>query len=177
MKSKLTILLLPLTCWLAAYPALAQTTTPIPGLDSPNVSHREKAVDQVIDQSVLARIALEDPDEGIRRKAIEKITDQALLAKIALEENGDKIHTDNIEDYEQRSQGEMTAEVLRSDAIARLKDQGLLAKIAVEDEDDYCRGKAIKNITDRSLLLKLVVDKRVPVESRHHAFSNYLIAA
>jgi hypothetical protein len=101
---------------------------------------REGAIDNLVDQAILAKIALEAQDSTPQnplevpwkaleynacRAAFAKLTNHAFIAKIALEDKDSFI---------------------REHAVLKLEDQTLLTKIAVEDKDGDVRDAATMHL-------------------------------
>jgi hypothetical protein len=79
------------------------------------------AIRKLVDQNLLARVAVESTDFNLRIAAVQTISDQGLLAKFALESEDSYI---------------------RKTAVNKLLDYALLAKIAVTDKDLHVRSAA-----------------------------------
>jgi hypothetical protein len=89
----------------------------------------------VIDQVVLAEMAIKDWHPDVRAAAIENLADQTLLAKLAVKGGDD---------------------LVRIAAIKNLTDQVVLANIAANDcANSSVRAAAVKNLTDQTLLAKI----------------------
>jgi hypothetical protein len=95
------------------------------------------ALSQIVDQAVLAKIAMDGKDRDVREAAIDKLTNQALIAKGLYQEP----------DF-----------FLRMAYVGVLTDETLLARIAVGDKDSTVRGTAIWRLSDKNLLAKIAVD-------------------
>jgi len=103
------------------------------GKHESNTIIREKALNELTNQSIIAMIAIEDGNLYIRKKALEKITDQISLAKVIM-----------------KSQD---AEIIDS-AWVRLQDQEILKNLADTVTAAGVRIRAIYKILDDNFLLK-----------------------
>jgi hypothetical protein len=121
-------------CLLIAMFALVEGCKP--NVNSPDPKERIRALKNLTDQAVLARMAIEDKDESVRVAAFAKLTDQAALAKIAIEDKD---------------------ESARVAAFAKLTDQAVLAKMAIENDDKSVRIAAIAKLTDQAVLFKIAI--------------------
>jgi hypothetical protein len=105
---------------------------------------REKAVQKLTDQRLLADVALannsEYPDTLVGEAAVARLTDQALLAEVAVSYRGK---------YPPGRVGEA--------AFARLEDQGLLIGLAEGPYAERIRRFATSKVTDQSLLARLAL--------------------
>lgn len=101
---------------------------------SPVPEARVGAVRNLVDQTVIAKIAVEDKVASVRFAAVEKLADQALLGRIVVDD----------QDW-----------TVRDCAAAKVKDQALLENIAVKDSVFYVRLAAVKKLTDQILLAKI----------------------
>lgn len=114
-----------------------------PSLDSSNWRQRVKAVNNLTDPLMLAKIALESEHASMRTAAIkhEKLTDQKVFAQIAL-------YDDSI--------------YFRKEALKRIIDQSVLAKIALEDQKSYIREEATRKLTDQQALERIALEDQKP---------------
>ena len=108
-------------------------------LTSTNPDVRIKALRDIMDQNVLATVALEDENARVRLAAVEKLNDQNLLGRVAMESADGSV---------------------RHAAVQRLVDQSLLAKIATESQHPSLRISATKRLTDQNVLARVVRENR-----------------
>lgn len=105
-------------------------------LNSKDWKQRYNALENVTDQTVLAKVALKDYDWRIREKAIEKLTDQNVLTQIAINDDDWKV---------------------AFEATKKVSNQQLAKKIYIEKQGNYenvCSA-AIENIYDQNILIDL----------------------
>jgi hypothetical protein len=118
------------------------------------------AVEKLVDQKALAKVALENMDGKVRKAAVDRLTDQPMLAKVALEDGpcgrAGKFrfscqHYDNDPSH-----------TVRVAAIEKLNDQMVLAKVALVDEVHGFYGhpeKEIPTINDGLAAIKRITDQ------------------
>jgi hypothetical protein len=105
-----------------------------PALKSENWERREKAVNKLTDQSVLADVAKNDRNGYVRLVAVKKLTDQSVLADVAK----------NDED-----------EYVRDVALGKLTDQSVLADIAQYEENWDVKKLAADKLSDVDLSMRI----------------------
>lgn len=97
-----------------------------------------EAVPQIIDQDILADIAIKQSiSTGCRKIIIDKLTNQKVLTEIAIKENDSG---------------------LRERAAKRITDQDILKILVLEDDSWHVRNAALSGITDQYFLTRLVMD-------------------
>jgi len=99
------------------------------------------AIDKLIDQRIIAYVAISDKEYDVINKAINKLTDQRIITDLAI----------NAKKY-----------FVRKLAIRKVTDQKVLYTIALNDKYLFCRGEAIVKLTDQksiSKVLKMPINK------------------
>jgi hypothetical protein len=134
-------------------------------INSSNHNERLRALVNISDQALLARLAVEDAD--LCSVAVYKLTDQDALAKVALEGK-----TETVRSFAASKLTDQTLlhsvvsnsgqRFVRVDAAKKLKDQDFLAKLAMEDRDPLVRRAAVSVLTNQGVLAKLAMEDEDP---------------
>jgi hypothetical protein len=98
-----------------------------------NTQIREKAIDELSDQQIIAMFAIEEVNDELRKKAFAKLTDQGSLANVILKSKDSE---------------------LVDSAWVRLNDQGILMSLADSVTAAVVRLRAIYKINNDDFLLK-----------------------
>jgi hypothetical protein len=121
---------------------------------------REKAVEKLTDQPVLAEVALKDSSAKVRLAAVNKITSQDVLKKVALTDAdigicglavGRISDPDVLKDF--ALQHEKYA--VREAAVEKIKDDNILKEVALKDRNRDVRLAAVNNIGDQKILCEI----------------------
>ncbi len=127
------------------------------------MDQRKAAVEKIMDQNLLAKVALLS-DEEISLAAIEKISDQKILADIIIQKKYKLFSKPMIERItDQQALADIAFKACDSasgrSAIEKLSDQSILANLTIEkDLPEEMRMTAISKISDQQLLTKLITD-------------------
>jgi len=113
------------------------------------MDQRKAAVEKIMDQNLLAKVALLS-DEEISLAAIEKISDQEILADIIVQKR---------------------YKLFSKPMIERITDQQVLADIALKASDSESGRAAIEKLNDQPILANLTIEKDLPEEMRMTAIS------
>jgi hypothetical protein len=140
-----------------------------PRLESPDPKERLRAVQrpQMIDQSVLARVALDDTDPTVRLAAVGKLSDQVALADVALRSADPAVCLAAVGKLS--GQAALAGIAARSAdpavclaAVGKLGDQAALADIAIGGTDPTIGCAAVEKLTDQGLLAKVAAEDTQP---------------
>jgi hypothetical protein len=130
---------------------------------------RERAVEELTDQTLLTEIAKNDEDARVRTAAVNNpnLTDQILLAEIVKDSVGSDVREAAVEKLADQS---LLAGIAKNDEDARvrraavnnprLSDQTLLAEIARTSAAGDVRQAAVERLTDQTLLCKIAEDDK-----------------
>ena len=121
-----------------------------PSINDEDPNRRIKAVENIVDQATLAKVAIEDKDHDVRCAAVEKLTDQTLLAKLATEDKDANV---------------------RWAAIWKLTDLAVLARVVLVEKDSVALNAAEKRLSDPSLGSSKLTELANPV-ARANAISD-----
>jgi hypothetical protein len=121
---------------------------------------REKAIDELSDQAIIAMIAVNDINEYIRTKAFEKITDQkSLLLIISKNKDSDLVDAAwiklNDQDILTNLADSATIERIRIRAVTKIRNDDFLLKKTRYDKSAAVRFASVIQINSESTLLNI----------------------
>lgn len=108
---------------------------------------KKAAVENLVDQELIAKIGLEDVASAVRVVAVSRLTDQRLLEKLADESSDFNVYTvavGSLTNQETLAKYALDSKKggLRCAAVGKLSSQSLLIKIALQDVDPWVRERA-----------------------------------
>lgn len=136
-----------------------------------------EAVNKIVDQAQLARIAREAPLEDVRLAAVARMNDEELLMRAAIEALHAEVSlaaVNKIADQDRlmRIAKGASGSATITAAIRRMNDQALIASLVRESTRDDVQKAALEEIADQFVLAELVLDDPIP-----HGVSDYRVGA
>jgi hypothetical protein len=134
-------------------------------LNSSNYQARIRAVNKLMDQSTLARVALHDPNYEVKIAAFNRLTDQNLINQVAIESTEPKLRVEAINKVaDQNILFKIAIEdpnyEVKIEAFNRIWDQNLISRIAIESLEPRLRLEATKKVRDQSILYRIALEDR-----------------
>ena len=124
---------------------------------------RLTAVEKLVEQSQLARVAINAVNTIVRLKAFEKLTEQSILLKVAINTKDidiQRLACEKISDQDLMSElaiSPLPASYRRL-AVCKLNSQAILCEVATHDPKNEIRDIALEKLSDEGFLAKVAMD-------------------
>ncbi|WP_028315104.1 hypothetical protein [Desulfatibacillum aliphaticivorans] len=112
------------------------------------------------DQAFFQKIAQEDEDEDVREAAVQGLIDQHLLVRIAMGDAAWNIRREAAKAIKDPSLREDVGKWFFPKETRKVKDQDLLTRIVLESQDHSVRSTAVESINDQQRLAKIAVESK-----------------